>query len=876
MAETFKHPCIGVVDPLCSEGYSTFESNRGEDMKEKEDKNVKDMDVAPGMPVVEETEVSLSDGSLVESPAVAVAAASKGWVDICKKDEDEEMVSVRTGGSSVMEFEDDIEEDHAVLVDYQNHKISRKFDLQLLQQSIDDGAAVLEGIQYKDVVLVVGKTGTGKSTLIQALAGNILFATEFETTSFGQTISKTVFDSQTPIPGFEIGHRKSSQTRHINSFTTSVARKDGSTKELVYLDSPGFEDTEGSEVDIATAVMLSQVAKVARSLRFVIMINYVSLLEDRGGSMRGILKLVRSFVSDFEASKRSFMFLFTHTDDIDGICGEPLNIVKQALFREILMMCDSTKDKDILRVLSFIRLSLHRGYGFVDVFHPLKSDLIILKTNIKKLTTAPGEHLARNCGLTPTSKFKLAGEMSTLLQGLRSVLREDFWDIIQAKGLVATCRTLEQYIDIDCVHEMARDVDDVLDKFMDLHKKRLRLKMERGTSGHHAFGDANIEMIRQSASVLKAFEEILPMKVCFGAIFRTVEQELESFGKSLARQSRCSLEGLHHGLAALSAWSKGFSEFLPIYEKTKSSVSASMDVATSHVESFFMSKLESAEEDQLRSFVQNLRFLETVATSYKYLKEHFKLDEIVRVHQSAIDGITSEMLAWEQAHDEIKTTCEVETLVTRARVIDSLYHLMITGHVRRGLAEQCGLVRRSLADAASSYMQTACAQMKLIPYTAPDEVQKHFANLSELHQKYQSVPNAVWNESLSFFRSAVDHWKALLKSKSGEMEEAVNTISKEGFKNGQRDSNLLSQFQSYQFFDLFLQARERFVRNCCTAFTFSIRERAKKVTFEVDQCIALIESSTHCCPYVELRHLQVLLEEEAELSFFDTVGGSSR
>jgi hypothetical protein len=103
----------------------------------------------------------------------------------------------------------------------------------------------------------------------------------------------------------------------------------------MFVDSPGFEDTGGPEGDIATSVLLSQVASRCKSLRFVIMINYVSLLEDRGGSMRSVLKLIRSFTGDFDKDKRNFMFLFTHSNEIK-IVPDDIDGAKVCLYDEIV------------------------------------------------------------------------------------------------------------------------------------------------------------------------------------------------------------------------------------------------------------------------------------------------------------------------------------------------------------------------------------------------------------------------------------------------------------------------------------------------------------------------------------------------------------
>jgi hypothetical protein len=100
------------------------------------------------------------------------------------------------------------------------------------------------------------------------------------------------------LPSFEIGHSKRSKTSSINALVRGTGRN-----EVVYLDTPGVEDTSGAEMDIATAALLSQVAKRCKSLRFVILIHCASLIEDRGGAFRSVLKFARTFVRDFSESK---------------------------------------------------------------------------------------------------------------------------------------------------------------------------------------------------------------------------------------------------------------------------------------------------------------------------------------------------------------------------------------------------------------------------------------------------------------------------------------------------------------------------------------------------------------------------------------------
>lgn len=256
------------------------------------------------------------------------------------KENDSDMLSVESfnfdeSDDEMEPMQDDSDERNSI------HHLSRRFDAGLVVQNIQRGETALDQVEGRDCVLIVGKTGTGKSTLIQALAGKKIkevkhsfsYANGRET----EVTMKNVYDVVDPLPGFEIGHEKKSKTATIGCFDpNSVSdRSFLRNKKLIFVDSPGFEDTGGPEGDVATSVLLSQVASRCRSLAFVIMISYVSLLEDRGGSMRSVLRLIRSFTRSFEEDKQSFMFLFTHSSEIKGV-PDDIDGAKKCLHDEIV------------------------------------------------------------------------------------------------------------------------------------------------------------------------------------------------------------------------------------------------------------------------------------------------------------------------------------------------------------------------------------------------------------------------------------------------------------------------------------------------------------------------------------------------------------
>jgi GTP-binding protein EngB required for normal cell division len=170
-----------------------------------------------------------------------------------------------------------------------------------------DEAAVQRGTN-KDLVLVVGNTGSGKSTFVNYLMGKAMKEERVKNSM------EKGFTCDNPI--MEIGHGFKSQT----SFPESCC--DPATN-LTYCDCPGFMDNRGVVFDITNMYALTRMAQKARSVKgVVIIINYHALMSDRARGLRETLSLLETiFCARPDSYSRSSILLVTRAPS-DGTLAE--------------------------------------------------------------------------------------------------------------------------------------------------------------------------------------------------------------------------------------------------------------------------------------------------------------------------------------------------------------------------------------------------------------------------------------------------------------------------------------------------------------------------------------------------------------------------
>ena len=194
----------------------------------------------------------------------------------------------------------------------------------LLTHCVAEGVEYAKKIAGKDVVIILGDTGADRSTFLDYLSGytkvnKIAKGSEDKKIVVAQSKSGSSACDEILLVGYDTA---------LKTFVPYIALAPDNAS-LAYCDFPGFFDNRGMEINIASGVNMRRVFEEARLVKVLILINYHSLLANRGG-IREILKTgTQLFGSDANRERFKDAVLL-------GITKVPVN-TDVAAFKEWLL-----------------------------------------------------------------------------------------------------------------------------------------------------------------------------------------------------------------------------------------------------------------------------------------------------------------------------------------------------------------------------------------------------------------------------------------------------------------------------------------------------------------------------------------------------------
>ena len=228
-------------------------------------------------------------------------------------------------------------------------------------------------------ILVLGKTGAGKSTLVHFLAGSKLQSI------FDDQIGEFLIDTLQPQPikgirivhdkviveqsgssEIRIGHSPLSETTipnkiiigHNSAFETAIPNKCKVQDALVW-DCPGFKDTAGIAQEIANGFYIKKLFQNTKQLKFVLVVSEASF-SDKSLDFIDIANQFARMFKDIDVVKGSVALVVTHASP-----GKKVEHIENLINRILLTQKSVLTEKytaTTAKILEYLKASLHIFY----------------------------------------------------------------------------------------------------------------------------------------------------------------------------------------------------------------------------------------------------------------------------------------------------------------------------------------------------------------------------------------------------------------------------------------------------------------------------------------------------------------------------------
>jgi GTP-binding protein EngB required for normal cell division len=397
-------------------------------------------------------------------------------------------------------------------------------DMELMIQLIDKTKAAAKKIENKDIILLLGGTGAGKSTTIHFMAGSHMQRT------IVSGIRHIASDGSLPeLDSFVATPFSRSETRSINAIEIELSHVGAQSKGVMVLcDSPGFGDTDGAEIDIANGIGIVKAVQQCKSVKPVILISQQSI----GDRSEGITKLSHTlvmFISSIEKYLNTFSYIFTKFDKDDQ------EVINARLDNQLNHLGDSERTNAAFVALlrNMVEKTKERAY-VLDLLEDSPADLL------DQLVATPAisdpSTVFKNF-VTPASMDKLKEQLFIHQRSILSAL--DRKDMQTCCYKLDQIKRLNQVLDLHESQKIYNECTKEITQHIERLKNEISSKLESCLLGENAFIKDDLTQCLSNIRNLLQLEEIrishlsnfLPGNLsdfCMGSLQRIQYELLES------------------------------------------------------------------------------------------------------------------------------------------------------------------------------------------------------------------------------------------------------------------------------------------------------------------------------------------------------------
>ena len=310
----------------------------------------------------------------------------------------------------------------------------------------------------KEVVLVLGNTGVGKSTAVNYLMGCEMKLVKPSELGLEGSKRVVIVNAEGTRPEvMPIGHGSQSHTL----MPQIVPDADDSNQ--AYCDCPGFSDNRGAEINIANAINTRRVLQQATGVKAVFLVSYYGLHDDRGAGVMAMEHMCYQMFGGVNNLRR-------HQDSVLlGITKAPLYEGDKPLTRSMvqeLLTCSEEPITQILASRVFLFDPLDRGRDNPEFWPRARC-----RAAIAQLSSIPQRKATTlfQTVLTDSDQIKLKHIMRAQVSALASSLgcddypsAERCWQSLEQLDIIDSAEVaqmLREYVEMPLIGFVLRRVE---------------------------------------------------------------------------------------------------------------------------------------------------------------------------------------------------------------------------------------------------------------------------------------------------------------------------------------------------------------------------------------------------------------------------------
>ncbi|XP_043465154.1 uncharacterized protein LOC122500335 isoform X1 [Leptopilina heterotoma] len=242
--------------------------------------------------------------------------------------------------------------------------------VQKLVEALHDASKLMEtNVKYEDVAVCLGSTGSGKSTLINALIGNRLKA---ERNGRCNTIEISLADDQASGPQMGIASTVSSSWMS-NTFPS-----------MSIWDTPGFDDARSASLDAINASYIFHLIRKVKPLKIILVVDIIDILNDNVKPFLSVLNELENLLGDqMKSMFSSISVVFSKVPDFINDIPVNIEFITDTLKEKFL----TTEDLLLTPLTKYFLLYLTENVDRVALFKRVEpgENIFVATDNIRQV-----------------------------------------------------------------------------------------------------------------------------------------------------------------------------------------------------------------------------------------------------------------------------------------------------------------------------------------------------------------------------------------------------------------------------------------------------------------------------------------------------------